>query len=199
MPPPSRIASASLPPVAVHRVAGLDERRLDLRDRPVRVPLLQQRRGAGDVRARHARAARVPPRPPWPAGSDERIADARRATSGFTAARPGVGPADEKSAITPSSVDRGDGDRAGALPGERDRAVAEVVEVVPGRDHRNDPCGCGAVDRRDDDVARRLDLRLAEREVDHVHPVGDGGLDRGRDLGALPSRPKSGVGIVSAL
>ena len=57
-----------------------------------------------------------------------------------------------------------------------------------------------AVDRLDDDVAARLDLGLAEREVDHVHPVGHGGLDSLGDLGAVAVEPDTGtVGIVSTL
>ena len=47
--------------VRVDRPAGQHERRLDLRRRPGRVPLEQQRRAAGDMRRRHARSAEAVP------------------------------------------------------------------------------------------------------------------------------------------
>ena len=76
--------------------------------------------------------------------------------------------------------------------GRRHGAVAELVEVVAGRDHRHDAGGSRALDRLHDEIARRLDLRLAEREVDHVHAVGDGRLDRSSDLGAVAVEPEAG-------
>jgi hypothetical protein len=56
-----------------------------------------------------------------------------------------------------------------AEPGEVDRPVAEHVELVPRGDDGHGRLR-GAVQRLDDDVARRGHLRLADREVDHVHP-----------------------------
>ena len=89
---------------------------------------------------------------------------------------------------------------SGALPGEPTEPRPKPVEVVAGRDRGHDARRGRAVDRLDDDVAARLDLGLAEREVDHVHPVGDGGLDPLGDLGTLPSSPTPEmVGIVSTL
>ena len=70
------------------------------------------------------------------------------ATSGFISSETGVGPADEKSAIALRDVTAATVIASGALPGERDGAVAEVVEVVAGGDHRHDAGGRGAVDRR---------------------------------------------------
>ena len=154
------------------RVARLLERRLDLRDRPGRVALLEQRGRAGDVRRRHARAAQVAERS-LVRGQRREDADARaRTTSGFIWSDIGVGPADEKSAITLRESTAATVIALGRVARRRHGAVAEVGEVVPGRDHGHDACGGRAVDRRHDEVARRLDLRLAERQVDHVHPVG---------------------------
>ena len=191
MPPPSRVAE--------HLGAGRATRTgspvcssadLICAHRPGRVALLEQRRGAGDVRRRHARAARAARTCP---ARRQRREDRRRPaplTSGFIRSETGVGPAEEKSAIVVVRGDRGDGDRVGRAARRRDRAVAEVAEVVAGRDHRHDARRGGRVDRLHDEVARRLDLGLAEREVDHVHAVGDRRLDRRGDLGAVSVEPE---------
>ena len=118
-------------------------------------------------------------------------------TSGFICSEIGVGPLDEKPAITsagPLSPSRrcGDGDRLRRVAGRADGAVPAVAEVVAGRDHRDDARVGGAVDRLHDDVARRLDLRLAEREVDHVHAVLDRLLDSLRDLRRVAVEPEVG-------
>ena len=109
-----------------------------------------------------------------------------------------MGPPDEKSAIWSFGIDRGDGDRAGRVRRRADRAVAEVVEVVAGGDDRDHAGRRGGVDRLHDEVARRVDLGLAERQVDHVHPVGDGRLDRGGDLGAVPVEAEARASAPSA-
>ena len=77
--------------------------------------------------------------------------------------------------------------------GRRDGARAEVVEVVAGRDHRNDSGRGSRVERERDHVAARLDLRLADREVEDVHAVSHGGLDRGDELGRVPVRAQARV------
>ena len=57
------------------------------------------------------------------------------------------------------------------------------------------PRGRGRVDRERHDVAARLDLGLAEREVDHVHAVArPRPRSRRRSRAAFSSRPKLGVG-----
>ena len=67
--------------------------------------------------------------------------------------------------------DGGDGDRVGRGSRRAGRAGAEVVAVVAGGDHRDDACGGDVVDRLDQRVVRRIDLRAAAGEVDHVHAV----------------------------
>ena len=86
---------------------------------------------------------------------------------------------------------RRDGDRVGRVRRRADRAVAELVEVVPRRDHRHDAGLRGARRSRGRRGRGRLDLGLAEREVDHVHPVGDRRLDRGGDLGRVAVEPEA--------
>ena len=64
--------------------------------------------------------------------------------------------------------------------------MSELAVIVPGSDDGDDT-GCGrAVERERDRIARRFRLRLADREVDDVHPVGDSRLDRCNDLGCVP-------------
>ena len=66
--------------------------------------------------------------------------------------------------------------------------------MVAGRDHRDDSRLGRRVDRVDDEVTRRRDLRLAEREVDHVHAVGDRRLDTRCDLGRVAVEAEAGGG-----
>ena len=131
-----------------------------------------------------------------PPGTDESTSTPGAATSGFSLSEIVVGPTDENSACVlrrraAADLHGADGDRSLGVGGRRDGACAEVVVVVSRGDHRDHAgCGCG-VERARHDVAAGLDLRLAAREVDHVHPVGDGGLDRGHDrrrvrVGAQP-------------
>ena len=81
--------------------------------------------------------------------------------------------------------ERGDRDRVGRGSGRARRAEPVVVPVVPGRDHRDDAGGGDVPHRLDERVARRVGLRAAAREVDHVHPVADGRLEGGDDLGRV--------------
>ncbi len=71
-----------------------------------------------------------------------------------------------------------------------DRAPAEVVAAVARSDHRHDAGARGAMDGTGDDIVGGLHLRLAEREVEHVHPVGHRPIDRARDLGAVAVEPE---------
>ena len=177
---------------ALRRVrARLDERRLELVDRPRRVALREQRRRARDVRRTPCSSPRTRP------SRLRRSTTARRrpgaATSGLRRSEIVVGPTDENSACVrvvglppiataPTAIARvGVGRR-------RHGAGAEIVVVVSGGDDRHDAGGCGRVERERDDVAARLDLRLAAREVDHVHAVGDRRLDRGDDRGRVRVR-----------
>ena len=81
--------------------------------------------------------------------------------------------------------ERGNRDRVRRGPGRARRAEAVVVAVVACRDHGDDAGGSDVPDRFDDRVARRIDLRAAAREVDHVHPVAHRCFERGDDLGRV--------------
>ena len=62
--------------------------------------------------------SRGPHGPPWSLGSDEVIATPGALTSGFSSSETGVGPADEKSAITSRFVTAATVIAEGAVPGE---------------------------------------------------------------------------------
>ena len=72
-----------------------------------------------------------------------------------------------------------------------DGAEAELVAVVPGSDHGDDACRGDVPDGLDERVVRGVGLRAAAGEVDHVHPVGDRGLEGGDDLAACWPRGRS--------
>ena len=204
MPPPPGgsigCLGASRRPSEHGRVPGRDERRLQLLDRPVRMERSQQGGGAGDVRRRHARP-REQARTRRPAAPRERRrperADVRlqrepergRAAGARTRHDDVVGDA-AATVIARSEV-----------PGEPTEPRPSTSIVVAGRDDRDDAGGGRVVERVRDGVARRLDLRLAEGEVDHVHAVGDGRLDRGDELRrvAVRGRRPSRSGTVRAL
>ncbi len=63
---------------------------------------------------------------------------------------------------------------------------------MTGRDRDDDAGVHRPVHRPRDQVARGLDLGLAQRQVDHVHPVRDGGLDAGCDLRRVPVQADAG-------
>ena len=132
-------------------------------------------------------------------GAAEKIETPGALTSGFRRSESGVGPLEENEATTSSGPlrDRRDGadrDRVRRRAGRADRPAAEVAEVVAGRDD-GDHAGAGRCGEcLHDDVARRLDLGLAERHVDHVHAVGDGRLDRSRELRRVAVEAHVGVG-----
>ena len=81
--------------------------------------------------------------------------------------------------------ERRDRDRVGRGARRAGRAEPVVVAVVAGRDHRDDAGRGDVPDRLDERVARRVGLRAAAREVDHVHAVADGRLEGGDDLGRV--------------
>ena len=96
---------------------------------------------------------------------------------------------------------RGDGDRVGSRPGRACGAEAEVLAVVAGGDHRDDACERGVVDRLVHRVVRRVGLRPAAGEVDHVHAVGDRrleGVDDLRRVGLVTERRRDGEHAVVA-
>ena len=165
--------------------SGLDERRLELIDRPDGVPLPQQRSCARDVRRGHARTRELRPATSGDRREDvdsgcgdiglQAVRDRRRSDGGELGVRPS-----RRAAADRDGTDR---DRPCRVGGRGHGPGAEIVVVVPGRDDRYDAGGCRRVERDRDDVAARLDLRLATGEVDHVHAVGHRRLDRGDDRG----------------
>ena len=69
--------------------------------------------------------------------------------------------------------DRRDRDRVRRACPASPSSEAEVLAIVAGRDHRNDPRERGVVHGLVHRVVRRVGLGPAAREVDHVHAVGD--------------------------
>ena len=87
----------------------------------------------------------------------------------------------------------------GALPGERDRAVAELVEVVPGGDTGTTPAAAApsiAVTTRSRDGS--TSGSPSERLITFM-PSATAASIAAAISALLPSSPKPGVGIVSAL
>ena len=113
----------------------------------------------------------LPSKPPGHRREDARRPAPRRPASGAARAGSARRRRSEASRGTLSSVTAATVIASAALPGDVSEPVAEVVVVVARGHHGHDAGGGGGVERERDDVARRLDLRLAEREVDHVHPV----------------------------
>ena len=129
----------------------------------------------------------VPHGPPLPLGRDGRGCRTPGAvTSGFSSSESGVGPAGREARDPVRVRRRGHGDRAGAFAGEPTEPKPKSPKSFPAATTGTTPGRGGALERADDEVAGRLDLRLAEREVDHVHPVRDRRLDRRCDLGRVP-------------
>ena len=85
---------------------------------------------------------------------------------------------------------------AGALLGRADRAEAEVVAVVAGRDDRHHAGGGDVVERVDQRVGGWVDLGPAAGEVDHVHAVVHGCLEGEHDLGREGVEPAGRDGHV---
>ena len=158
--------------------------------RPGRMALEEERRTARDVGRRHARA--VPRLAACSAGSRRgrrRRARSRRASAG---ARPGVGPADEKSAMTsgrvlsPAQRRRGDRDRRRGVRREsRSSRSPATSKSFPAATTGTTPAAAALSSARTTMSRLRLHLRLADREVDHVHPVRHRLVDRLRDLGRV--------------
>jgi hypothetical protein len=120
------------------------------------------------VRARHARAAELPHGPPWSGGSDDVIATPGRATSGFSCSETGVGPPEEKSAIPSDVVVAATVIADAAFAGELIEPKPNWLKSFPAATTGTTPAFAAASIALHDDVARRLHLRLAERQVDHV-------------------------------
>ncbi len=142
----------------------------------------------------------APNGPAWFTGSDEVIATPGAATSGFSWSDTGVGPPEEKSAIVPRERRRRDRDRRGRVRRRADRAVAVLVELVVGCDHRHD--AGRAPPRRSPCTTKsrcgEISGSPSERLITFI-PSATAASIAAAICAELPSRPKPGVGIVSAL
>ena len=86
-------------------------------------------------------------------------------------------------------------DRTSRVRRRGDRAGTELAVVVARRYDRHDAGSCRGVEGERDDVSAGLDLRLAAREVDDVHAVGDSCLDRRDDRRRVRIRAHARVGL----
>ena len=176
-------------------VGCLDERRLDLVDGPGGMALAQQSGSSRDVRSGHARPRECPPA----AGYRREHVGSRPGDVGLEAERDrGRSGRREVRHDVRGGVSSGrDGrnrDRARCVARRADGAGTELLEVVPGRDDRHDTCRGGPVESECHDVAGGLYLGLADGEVDHVHTVRDGCLDRGDELRCVPVLADAALG-----
>ena len=140
----------------------------------------------------------VPESEDQPSGTEERTSTPGAATSGFRRWDIVVGPTDEKSAWVPF---------AGApvistaptvialreFAGDEMEPAPRSLKSFPAATTGTTPAVGRSIERERDDVSARLDLGLADREVEDVHPVPHRGLDRGDDLGRIPVRAQAGV------
>ena len=195
---PTRSDTVSVRMLAVvdrDRIAGLalgeDDAERAGRDRRLgaRAPCSAARaaRARARPRGRRRRSPATPQRDPGvPARTGSASASFDAAPKAARSPGHGAGPehADRDADEAPDTRRR-DRDRVGCGAGRGDRAAAEVVAAVAGRDDGDDAGARGAVDGARDEVVGRLDLGLAEREVEHVHAVGHRLVDRARDLGAV--------------
>ena len=104
-------------------------------------------------------------------GTDERMPTPGALTSGFSPKEIGSRPPRRELRDHPALRRGGGGDGLRRRARRVDRAGTEHVEVVARRDDGTTPASAAASIACDDDVARRRHLRLAQREVDHIHPV----------------------------
>ena len=74
---------------------------------------------------------------------------------------------------------------SGAVAGEPAVPRPKKSRSLPGRDDRHDAGANDVRDGLDEDVRAGIGLRATAREVDDVHPVAHGGLERGDDLRAV--------------
>ena len=88
--------------------------------------------------------------------------------------------------------DRGDRDRVGGAARRRDRAEPALVALVARGDDRRHPGARRSCDRLLDEVVAGPGLGLAERQVQDVHPVTHGAVDRARDLRRVAVEPERG-------
>ncbi len=124
-------------------------------------------------------------------GTDDVISTPGALTSGFSSSEIGVGPPLENDANRQLLGDRCGRDRLGRAARGGDAPVPEVGEnSFPAATAGTTPASAAALIAVTTRSRRRLDLRLAERQVDDVHAVADGRLDPGGDLGRVPVQPE---------
>jgi hypothetical protein len=124
-----------------------------------------------------------------PPGVDDRISEPGAATSGFNVSEIGAGPADENDETAPAGPVRPVVTEPTAIA---EPALAGDPTVPSWKRPYSFPAAAtvGTPAAAAPEVALRLDLGLAEREVDHVHAVGHRGLDSRGDLRCVAVQPE---------
>ena len=85
---------------------------------------------------------------------------------------------------------------SGAVPGEPTEPSPKSSRSLPAEITGTTPAAATLSDGLDERVVRRVDLGPAAGEVDHVHAVGDGGLERRDDLRRVGDVRRRGVGTL---
>ena len=156
--------------------------------------LQEQRRGSGDVRRGHARPGERGPA----VRHRGRTSTPGAATSGFRRWDIVVGPTDENSAWVPL---------AGApvistaptvialreFAGDEMEPAPRSLKSFPAATTETTPASAAASSASATTSLWGSISRLADREVEDVHPVLDCGFDRGDDLGSIPVRAQARV------
>src|SRR3954471_6038106 len=139
------------------------------------------------------------PKVPWLVGRDERMFTPGAATSGFICNETGVGPADEKAAMTLREETAATVIASGALPGDETEPKPKSLKSLPAAITGTTPAAAAP------SIARTTMSRdgstsgsPSERLITFF--PSDTAASIAAAISALfPSRPKPGVGIVSAL
>ena len=139
------------------------------------------------------------PQVPWLAGSDERTLTPGPDTSGFICSDTGVGPPDEKSAITSRDETAATVIASGALPGDDTEPLPKSVKSLPAAITGTTPAAAApsiacTTMSRDGSTSGSP----SERLITFI-PSETAASIAAAISAALPSSPKLGVRIVSAL
>ena len=187
---------------AGRRPAAADGRRqrgLDVRRRPLGVALEQQRDRTGDVRRRHARPRR---RAPAARVRQRESTDPGATTSGLSRSETGVGPADEKPAITGAAPDEVAPTviASAELPGEASEPRPKSPKSLPAATTGTTPTAAAASSAS---ATRSRDGSISGSPIERLItsiPSATAASIAATISGALPSRPTfASVGIVRAL
>src|SRR3954451_9252511 len=136
---------------------------------------------------------------PWLDGTEERISAPGAVTSGFSCCEIGVGPLDEKPAMTPLFVEAATVIACGVLPGEPTDPRPKSSKSLPAATTGTTPAAAAPWSAR---TTRSRDGSISgspsERLITFM-PSATAASIAAAISGELPSRPNPGVGTVSAL